>query len=212
MPRLFIIFLLIPFWGMSQDRDDSELPKIIDTISTIKNAKGWMKNDIGKWVSKQNAIPSENSDYNFTCADFIEYTLLKISFKNENYFCLLHKSKMETNFWVFDYFPKTIIKSIDTTVILVFQPTCEGNIYDVSNFKKSLINEIFKEFANENSIAPYDKLNIDLTFNKAKNYLRFFISGNYSSLCGKEENSFEKKYYETVITNLNFFEPLISSN
>lgn len=213
MPRLIIIiFLVIPFFGFSQERTDSELPKIIDTISTIKSAKGWMKNDIGKWISKQNAIPSENSDYNFTCADFTEYTLLKISFKNENYFCLLHKSRMETNFWVFDYFPGTKITSNDSTINLILQPVCEGNIYDISNFKKSLVNEIFKEFANENSIAQYDKLNIDFTFNKTKNYLRFYISGELSSNCGEEENPFEKKYYETSMSNLNFFLPLISYN
>ena len=212
MPRLFYILLLTPFFAFSQERTDSELPKVIDTIATIKSAKGWMKNDIGKWVSKPNAIPSENSEYNLTCVEFIEYSLLKISYKNENYFCLIHKEKIETDFWVFNYFLKTKIASADTTISLVFQPVCEGNIYNTSNFKTSLINEIFKEFANENSLAQYDNLKIDVNLSKSKNYLRFFISNKYSSLCGEEENPFEKKYFETSLSNLNFFESLISSN
>lgn len=212
MPRLFYILLLTPFFAFSQERTNSDLPKIIDTVATLKSAKGWMKNDIGKWVSKPNAIPVENSEYNFNCVDFVEYSLLKISYKNENYFCLIHKAQIETHFWVLTYFSKTKITSADTTINLVFQPICEGNIYNTSNFKTSLINEIFKEFAEENSIAQYDNLKIDINLSKSKNYLRFFISTKYSSLCGEEENPFEKKYFETSISNISFFEPLISSN
>jgi hypothetical protein len=211
--RTFLFFLLLtPFSLFAQDRSDSELPKITDTLATIKSAKGWMKNDVEKWVSKPNAIPTEYSDINTTCVDFIEYRLFKLSYKGESYFCLVHKSKMERSFWVFNYFQKTKINSADTVINLVFQPVCEGDIYNGPQTKASLINEIYKEFENQNSLGSSDNLKIDLAINKAKNYLRFFISTKYSSLCGEEENPFDKKYFETTLSNFTFFEPLISSN
>jgi hypothetical protein len=212
MRTLLFFLLLTPFYLFAQDRTDSELPKITDTLATIKSAKGWMKNDVGKWVSKPNAIPTPYSEINSTCIDFTEYSLFKLSYKSENYFCLIHKSKMKTSFWVFNYFEKTKINSADTLINLVFQPVCEGDIYNGTQTKSSLINEIFKEFENQNSLASSDNLKIDLAINNAKNYLRFFISTKYSSLCGEEENPFDKKYFETALSNLNFFEQLISNN
>jgi len=171
-----------------------------------------MKNDIGKWVNKPNAIPYEYSDFNSTCIDFTEYQLLKMSYKDDNYFCIIHKSKMETKFFLFTYFTTEKIKLSDTTINLQFQPICEGSVYGTVRLKPSLINEIYKEFQNESSLAQYDNLQIDISINKAKNYLRFFISNKYSSLCGEEENPLEKRYFETSLSNFSFFQPLISTN
>lgn len=212
MNKLFFFLTFLPCLAFSQERVDSELPKIVDTLSTIKTATGWMKNDIGKWVNKPNAIPYEYSDFNSTCIDFTEYQLLKMSYKDDNYFCIIHKSKMETKFFLFTYFTTEKIKLSDTTINLQFQPICEGSVYGTVRLKPSLINEIYKEFQNESSLAQYDNLQIDISINKAKNYLRFFISNKYSSLCGEEENPLEKRYFETSLSNFSFFQPLISTN
>jgi hypothetical protein len=207
-----IFFIFLSIISFSQERVNSELPKIIDTLSTIKKATGWMKNDIGKWVSKPNEIPSEYSDINLSCVDFTEYSLLKISYKDENYFCIIHKSKTETRFLLFNYFEATKTNLSDTTLNLLFQPICEGYTLNSARLKSSLINEIYKEFQNENSLAQYDNIQIGVSVNKTKSYLRFFIYNKYSSSCGEEEIPFEKRYFETSLSNLSFFQPLITAN
>lgn len=213
MHKLFIIlFIFLPITSFSQERVNSELPKIIDTLSTIKKATGWMKNDIGKWVSKPNEISSEYSEINLSCIDFTEYSLLKITYREDNYFCIIHRSKTETRFFLFNYFEAPKINLPDTTLSLLFQPTCEGHTLNSARLKSSLVNEIYKEFQNENSLAQYDNIQIDVSVNKSKNYLRFYISNKYSSSCGEEENPFEKRYFETSLSNISFFQPLITAN
>lgn len=213
MHKLFLIyFSLYSITSFSQERVDSELPKIVDTISTIKKATGWIKNDVGKWISKPNAILYESSDLNSNCIDFIEYSLLKISYKNENYFCIIHKSNIKTDFILFDYFISPKINLFDTMITLSFKPVCEGYSANSIKLKRSLINEIYKEFQSESSLAQYDNLQINISINKTKGFLRFFISSQNTILCGDEENSFEKRYFETSLSNLPFFQSLITAN
>lgn len=212
MNKLLIVLSLCPFFAFSQDRVDNELPKIVDTIASIKKATGWMKNDVGKWVSKSNAIPSEYSDINTNCIEFLEFQLLKVVYKNEFYFCLINKSKSAINFYLLNFFNAEKIQLADTTINLHFKPICKGVIYAKTNLVKSLINEIYKEFNDENSFAEYDELQINFSISKTKNYLRFFITDKYSSLCGSEETPLEKKYFETTINNFSFFNQLITNN
>ena len=165
MVRIFFILLLSPFFAFSQERVNSELPKIIDTIASLESAKGWMKNDIGKWVSKPNAIPSKNSEIDLPCNDFVEYSILKISYKEELYFCLLQVTKNDSKFWLFNDFLPTKIDA-DTSLSSVYQPIYKGDFYSASNLNTSLVNEIFKKFEDKESLTEMNKLNIDLVINK----------------------------------------------
>ena len=199
----------MPFIAFSQDRIDSELPKIEDTLASIKTAKGWIKNNIGKWVNLPNAIPSDNNAP-WPCYEFVEYSLLKISFKNESYFCLIHKKRSEINFYILNFFIHRKMNSEDTLLRYNLNVLHSGQIYNGNRLKETLINEIFKKFEEPNSYNINETITIDLSVNKVKSYMRFFISGDYTISCGEEENPLEKKYFESPLINLRFFEALLS--
>jgi hypothetical protein len=57
-----------------------------------------------------------------------------------------------------------------------------------------------------------NKLSIDLKIDKTKKYIRFFISDEYFSWCVEDDKSLEKRYFETTISSLFFFENLVSLN
>jgi hypothetical protein len=212
MKKILFLLTFLPSITFSQDRIDSDLPKIIDTLSSITTATGWMKNEIGKWVSKPNAIPGKYSDLNSNCVEFIEYQLLKVSYYEENYFCIIHKTKNETNYFLINYFKTGKIDLADTTFFFGFKPLYEGSIRSPIKLKQALINCIAKNIQNESSLAKNDYMQIYLSINREKNYLRFLISTRFSLDCSNDESTNGYKYFETKISNLSFFEHLISAN
>ena len=227
MRILTLLLLLSPLWSFSQDRSNDELPKIVDNIAKIKTATGWVKNDVGKWISKQNSIPDSHtstasgSSNSSDIDNFVEYTLLKISYKGKNYFCLLHKSLPKHardgmynsyRFSVFDYFDDAKVAFTDTLVTMEFTIICNDDL--VSSVEKplsktKLLEKIYQ--AINAGQLHYDELMLSSNFNKSKNYIRFFIDESYTKEIPIDNPPKEVKddgnwvnYFETNFNNAGY--------
>ena len=101
---LNFIFILISFNLYSQERINKELPKISSQINgQLINAKGWMYNPEGEWISRTNKIPVfisnqdkillDYEDYGLGTDNFISYQFRDIKISNEDYVILIKKYK-----------------------------------------------------------------------------------------------------------------------
>lgn len=209
MRVLLFCILFLSFRANGQDLAKIELPRITDTIASIQSAKGWIKNETGDWISKDNAILYKERDIKYNCIDFIEYSLLKIGYKNKRYFCLLRKAKGRDYFWIFDYFEKYNSQLNDTNVCSKFKITANRTIYSVMKNQTDFINEFYQSFVDDDFLYEVDDLFLSIIINKSKNSIRFLFFDKYTDKCGDDINSIDKTYFETDLKDLPFFQNLI---
>lgn len=99
---LFLLFLNIVCFG--QNRDKVVLPVISkDNKGILLKAKGWLKNQYGEWVSRDNKIPNDleikfkaldNFEYYGLGQDnFVSYQIKDIEIENITYALLIKKEK-----------------------------------------------------------------------------------------------------------------------
>lgn len=100
----------------SNGRTDDPLPKISPPIATISTLTGWTKNDIGKWISGQNALPSFNHEvygYRPYCETLLRIERCSVEYDGHKYQCLAkfekhiygdrnEKIEYPVQYWLYD--------------------------------------------------------------------------------------------------------------
>ena len=109
--RLLVLLFVFNFISMtnsfSQERRGVEMPKIVGSVKSITNFKGWAKNDIGNWYEfNKGFIPFVSNEI------ILKIDLAKINYERKQYLCLVVYEKY--NYTKFPQYP-TYFWHIDTT-------------------------------------------------------------------------------------------------
>ncbi len=103
MRKYFFILIALLFTTLANaqvlDSITIALPQFSDTISKLNNAKGWLLQNNGEWVSAHNkipndktVIPSKSEEYKFGKENFSSIELKLIEFKKKSYALMIVKS------------------------------------------------------------------------------------------------------------------------
>jgi hypothetical protein len=192
-----ILFTSIQLYA--QDRVDESMPVITKKIATLKQATGWRKNDIGKWVSAKNAIPTESHDFNFADESFTDYTIYKVSIDSKVYSMLVKTEKNEFTYYMFDTAQNKALA--DSSYFVSKDLICYGEHFLMGRFDESkLLTEIKSDFRDfDNSVYSKYVLNVSMKWFPSKNIFRFYFDGDSNIIpVDLEKETLLDKYFETA--------------
>jgi hypothetical protein len=196
---LIIVISLTSIHLCAQERVNESLPVIINKIATLKQASGWVKNDIGKWISSKNAIPSEYHDFKYYSEEFDDYTLYRIKIDTNIYSMLVKTSKNNFTYFVFDTAQQK--KFVDSSYFISKSLVCYGEHFLRGRFEvNKMLTEIksdYKKFF-ENGYANY-VLNVSIKWFPSKNIFRFYFQIDPGIITKYlETETLIDKYFETT--------------
>ncbi|MGG9972017.1 hypothetical protein ACQ33O_09515 [Ferruginibacter sp. SUN002] len=196
---LLILIAAISLQLQAQDdRVDDVQPIITKKIATLKQATGWRKNDIGKWVSSPNGILSEFHDIPYANESFTSYNLYRINLSGNEYTMLVYVKEFDFTYNVLDTVERKDSK--DSAYYKSKALICYGEGYCDGKFdEKRVLEEVKKDFAGfDNTMYAKWKLSVSMKWFPTKNIFRFYFDEdeNYHSI-DLEKETLKDKYYET---------------
>lgn len=222
---LFLPLILFVISVKGQERIDEVQPKIVSAIKTINQFTGWMKNDLGKWVSANKAIPNYN--HNSTgvlrfCEQLIKIEWCRIQYDGKSYLCF---SKF--GIYQFEKWNRVNTENVcefwlvaDTTLSNdIFTTTSETNhilLNTVANGSmdlftpitwKQILIELKKVLKERNSDTDNIKEleNLDFQYRLSKSQNIQFTIGNSSGRCDVGDLELTNSYYETTLSSMKSF-------
>lgn len=228
----FYFLCFVTCVAFSQGRTEDVLPKIESApIGQITSAKGWLKNQYRKWVSKQNTVPFdleneykslENYEaYALGTDNFIQYDLRGITIKDSTF--LLLTKRYNDGFYTYETIREGWNKQKSFVYYVIDRDAIKQPI-EVTNEKELILSipclfsyriptfysastnvnlEIAKDIRNELKDAyGFGRIKKEIYV-----MIRIFKSKNIAQFMISEtlENFSEKMYYETDLLNFSKF-------
>jgi len=232
MKKLFILpFILFCFCVKAQERINEAQPKIISSIKTIDQFTGWMKNDIGKWVSGNKAIPFYEHSHTVLkfCEELIKIEWCRIEYDGKSYLCFSKFSIFKFEKWnrintqyVCDFslisdttLSNDIFQTIGETKNILIHTIAYGDIssFEQITWKQVLIElkKVIKETNSNiddsdetNSNIDHKGFNFQYRVSKSQN-IQFTIGPSSISRCEVGYPDLNNSYYETTLSNMKSF-------
>jgi len=232
MNRIILgLMFIITSFIYSQNRTNDQLPIILKTSGQILTAKGWLKNESGQWVSRNNKIISdlgkdtkvlENyQKYSIGNDNFIAFEINEIIIKRDT--CILLSKKYKDGYYKYEtieegWNPKNSykyyvlsknefskIKHIEQNNLnsLHLDVICMGDIkyVDLKTFTKDKIAREIAKKIKDNYDLELYKLGVNISYFKSKNIVQFYFYDFMNGL-DPQDNSM---YYETDLINFSKF-------
>ena len=138
---LHLVVTLIGFPNLfAQQRKDEEIPKVVGSIKSITNLKGWAKNDIGKWYEFNTAFNSIE-----TREQILKIDVAKISYDDKQYLCVAGFSK--------SYYIKANVKHIEYSASFWLIDTTK--MQDLTDTGTTVHTRLFQNFVVSNVVGGY---------------------------------------------------------
>lgn len=214
MKTIFLLILIMPLFSNAQERVDEVQPKIIGNINSLTKFTGWMKNDLGKWVKGNNAIPNYDHTLHGVlqyCEEVIKIELTKIRYSSLDYYCFAKfiKSSYERgakviteyscDYWLFDSTKTNSTFYADSTVSLNTYNTVIPTDHLI-NYKliswSDILKNIKKKFVEKREIE--NSFILQYRFYNKNNSIQFIPGG---SNCSTGESNGFYYYFEVDINS-----------
>lgn len=226
MKKIFFLPLIVfVIYVKAQERIDEVQPKIISSIKTINQFTGWMKNDLGKWVSANKAIPNYNHSSTGVlrfCEQLIKIEWCRIQYDGKPYLCFSKFGIFQFEKWnrvnteyVCDFWfvaDTTLSNDIFSTtsetnhVLMITVASGTIDFFTPITWKQVLV-ELKKVIKERESDTYYIKEleNFDFQYRLSKAQNIQFTIGKSSGRCDVGDLELTNSYYETTLSSMKSF-------
>jgi hypothetical protein len=234
MKTIYILmFILFCTKAKGQERINEAQPNITGSIKTLGEFAGWMKNDLGKWVSANKAIP--NYDHTFSgvlryCEQLIKIEWCKVEYDGKSYLCFSKfgifqfekwnkiNTQYSCDFWLINdtTLNPSIFNTIGETQNISIPVTVNGSTmpsFSEVTWKQILIElkKVIKEKESDlDNIKEFEDFDFQYRISKSQNIQ--CIIGKSSGRCDVGDSELSNSYYETTLSNMKSFLTAIISN